>query len=128
MSDQDDSNPMHRIGHGRGDDYSPRKTSAYSFVQPPEKKVEPTQPMEAVAKALTVRDVITRLIEVDGAAWRGLPQSMKDALIERPQDFQFLPGSPKSGTTELVTVDILYNGVVLRYTYNGSWVVDRIVR
>jgi hypothetical protein len=124
----DDDNPMHKIGHGRGDDYSPRKTSAYSFVQPPEKKLEPTQPMQAVDVPLTVKDVISRLIEVDSVAWRGLPQSVKDALIERPQDFQFVPAPPKPGTTSLVTVSILYNGVVLRYDYNGSWVLDRIVR
>lgn len=120
-----DSNPMHKIGYGRGDDYSPRKTSAYSFVQPPEKKVEPTQPMDTVATSLTVRDVISKLIEPSSEAWARLPQSMKDAMIDRPQDFQFI--APSSGST----VYILYNGCVLRYMGASSisaWVLDKIVR
>lgn len=124
-NDQDDSNPMHRIGQGRGDDVPrSRRTAAYAFVAPQDKKVEPTQPMEAV-RTLTVKDVISKLIEVNATAWAALPQSMKDALIERPQDFQFI--NPGAGST----VNILYNGVVLRYSGASSisaWVVDKIVR
>lgn len=120
----DDSNPMHRIGHGRGDDYSPRKTSAYSFVQPAEKKVEPTQPMGAVPATLTVRDVIERLIGVNSVAWTMLPKSIQDGLIDRTQEFQLIGGY--AGQADL-TPDILYNGVVIHF--NGAiWVVDKIVR
>ncbi len=122
--DEDDSNPMHKMGYGRGDDAIPtsRRTQAYSFVLPKtgEKKVEPTQPSP---DTLTVKDVITKLIEANSEAWARLPTSVKDALIERPQDFQFITVSP--GGRDLV--NILYNGVVLRYTGN-LWAIDKIVR
>lgn len=110
--------------------HHPRKTAAYSFIDPDrivnvgEKKVEPTQPMEAVDKPLTVRDVISRLIEVNSGAWVSLPQSMKDALIDRPKDFQFVDSFLGSQPT---TPKILYNGVLLRFN-RSYWEVEKIIR
>ena len=88
--------------------------------------MEPTQPMEAVAKTLTVRDVITQLIEADVHAWKGLPQSIRDALLDRPQDFQFIGAFPARAGG--LGFSILYNGVVMKQDNAGTWVVDRIVR
>jgi len=115
---EDDRNPMHSIGYGRGDDES---RSVYSFIPGKDKTLEA---MDSVSKPLTVKDVISRLIEVNAGAWATIPQSMKDAMIERPQDFQFI--NPVSDTGRQLP-NILYNGVVLRHGGHG-WVLDKIVR
>lgn len=127
----DDSNPMHKFGHGRGD-HNPKHTAAYSFVDPQrviqvgDSKVEPTQPMEAVDKPLTVRDVINRFIEADVQAWKALPPSVRDALLDRPQDFQLIGSFPNRAGG--LGFSILYNGVVMKQDNAGTWVVDKIVR
>jgi hypothetical protein len=111
-----------------GNNTARRHTQAYSFVYSDiqDKKMQTTQAIETTQKPLTVRDVITRLIEADVHAWKGLPQSVRDALLDRPQDFQFngsLPTVPGG-----LVFTILYNGVVIKQTSNGVWVVDKIVR
>ena len=139
-----DSNPMHRIGYGRGDDVStlpsqpkPRVTQAYSIIDSQriiavgESKVEPTVPMQAVSqedfKTLSVRDVISRLIERNVTAWKALPLSVRAAMVDRAHDFQFLPVvTVKEGDLDL---NILYNGVVWKYRADyGQWVIFELVR
>lgn len=129
----DDSNPMHAFGHGRGDDVpKPRRTAAYSFVDPQrivnvgDSKLEPTQPMEAV-EMTTVKDIIHRLVERNLQAWKALPEKIRDKMLERPQDFQLIGNkSAKSGDFDY---DILHNGTVWRYHNTAVvWVIQDILR
>jgi hypothetical protein len=146
-----DSNPMHRIGYGRGDDvttlpsqHKPRMTQSYSFIDPQrvvnvgESKVEPTVPMQAISQSmqavsqeefqtLSVRDVISRLIERNVTAWKSLPLSVRGAMVERAHDFQFIPNSSlKEGELD---INILYNGVVWKYRAEyGQWVIHELIR
>lgn len=128
----DDSNPMHAFGHGRGDDYKPRRTAAYSFVDPQrivnvgESKVEPTQPMEAV-ETLTVKDIMHRLVERNLQAWKALPEKVRDRMLERPQDFQLVANLyRKEGDFDY---NILHNGTVWRYHPTAVlWVLQDLVR
>ena len=123
MTDRDDF---------RGGNPAPRKTQAYSFVDPQrvinvgERAVEPTVPMEAV-ELLSVKDIVHRLIERNLQAWRALPEKIRDKMLERPQDFQLIPAkTAKEGEFDW---NIMYNGTIWRY--NGiqvGWVIFDIVR
>ena len=135
MSDRDDdSNPMHKIGYGRGDDNEPpkpRKTQAYSFVAPDrivdvggKKVLEKTAPMEAVdEKPLTVKDVVNDLVAVSQQAWMALPANIRDALLDRPQLFKLIPDNKLHYNTP---PKLVYNGVVL-VCENGRWMLDKII-
>lgn len=132
---EDDSNPMHKIGYGRGDDNTvpqSRKTQAYSFVEPRKiinvgaSTVEPTVPMHAVEN-LTIKDIVHRLIERNLQAWKALPEKIRDAMMERPQEFQLIPNkTAKEGDFDY---SILYNGTVWRYHNTQlNWIIADIVR
>ena len=139
----DDSNPMHRFGYGRGDDVSsqpppppkPRVTQAYSMIDPSrivnlgEPKVDPTIAMHTVEN-LTVKDLVHRLIERNLQAWKALPEKIRDAMMERPQEFQLIGNKEYISTSkENFDYDILYNGTVWRYSGAGvNWVISNIVR
>ena len=131
--------PMSRIGYGRGDDvanqpiqYKPRMTQAYSMIDPQrvvnvgEKTVDPTIPMHAVEN-LTIKDIVHRLIERNLQAWKALPEKIRDAMMERPQEFQLIPTkSPKESDFDY---SILYNGTVWRYHPTQlNWIIADIVR
>lgn len=133
---EDDSNPMSKIGYGRGDDaaaqHKPKMTQAYSFVEPRKiinvgaSPVEPTVPMYAV-ETLTIKDIVHRLIERNLQAWKALPEKIRDAMMERPQEFQLIPNkTAKEGDFDY---SILYNGTVWRY-HNTQlvWMIADIVR
>lgn len=129
----DDSNPMHAFGHGRGDDYKPRRTQAYSFVDPQrivnvgESKVEPTQPMEAVPEIMSVKDVVHRLVERNLQAWKALPEKIRDRMLESPQDFQLVPAKRVKDSD--FDWAILYNGTVWHYhTTAVVWMIHDILR
>lgn len=135
--DDDFTNPMSRLGYGRGDDvvpaqHKPRMTQAYSFVEPRkiinvgEHQMDPTVPMYAV-ETLTVKDIVHRLIERNLQAWKALPEKIRDAMMERPQEFQLVPTkSPKSDDFDY---SILYNGTVWRYHATALvWVIADVVR
>lgn len=112
----DDDNPMHRIGYGRGDDHV--QIMPARIVSVGERKVEPTVPMEAV-ELLTVKDIIHRLVERNLQAWRALPEKIRDRMLERPQDFQLVAANDrKEGDFDW---DIAYKGTIWRY--NGTKVV-----
>jgi hypothetical protein len=127
MSEKDDSNPMHSIGHGRGDTPSSmpsvRKTAVYSFVEP--RKTESKNAIPAIEmKTLTVKDVIAQLIEKDIIAWKSLPKSVREALMERPAEFQIIENLMND-----LSLNILYNGAVWRWMPNiNHWVIHEIVR
>lgn len=146
--DDDWANPMTRIGHGRGDDYQdglkhgrrnddsnmghesvsvkPRVTQAYSFVNTGDHRVEPTVPMHAV-ETLTVKDIVHRLIERNLQAWKALPEKIRDAMMERPQDFQLIPA--KTAKDSDFDYSILYNGTVWRYHNTQlNWIIVDIIR
>lgn len=155
--DDDWDNPMHRIGYGRGDDnadglkhgrrnddsnmghesvpYKPRATQPYSMIDPNRivnvgaSTVEPTVPMHAV-EILSVKDIVHRLIERNLQAWKALPEKIRDAMMERPQEFQLIGNKEYNGTSkENFDYDILYNGTVWRYNGAGvNWVIANIVR
>lgn len=132
----DDGNPMHAFGHGRGDDArpsTPRKTAAYSFVDGKvvqrglqEINVEPTQPMEAV-ETTTVKDLIHRLVERNLQAWKALPEKIRDRMLERPQDFQLIPDkTAKPGDFDW---QILYNGTVWKFHNTAIvWMIADVLR
>lgn len=139
--EEDDDNPLHKIGYGRGDDAAeeyaklqqkPRLTQAYSFINPQrvvnvgEQAVEPTVEMIAM-ETLTVKDVIHRLIERNLQAWRALPERVRDRIIERPQDFQLIGNTNrKEGDFDY---NILYNGTVWRYHPTALvWTIQEVVR
>lgn len=142
--DDDWANPMHRIGHGRGDDSNmghesvpnkPRVTQPYSVIDPNRivnvggSKVDPTVPMHAV-ETLTIKDIVHRLIERNLQAWKALPEKIRDAMMERPQDFQLVGSKDfNSSLKEGFDYDIMYNGTVWRYNSVGvNWVIANIVR
>lgn len=138
-SQKEDSNPMHSIGYGRGDDVTaqpvkqrPRMTQAYSFINPDkivnvgESIVDPTIPMHAVEN-LTVKDLVHRLIERNLQAWKALPEKIRDAMMERPHEFQLIP--TKNPKPEDFDYSILYNGTIWRYHVTHlNWVIADIVR
>jgi hypothetical protein len=136
MSDDDD-NPMHKIGYGRGDDaapvqHKPRMTQAYSFVEPRRiinvgaKTVEPTVPMEAM-EILSVKDIMHRLVERNLQAWKALPESVRDRMLDHPQDFQLIPNNArKEGEFDY---NILHNGTVWRYHNTALvWTLHEVIR
>lgn len=88
--------------------------------------MEPTQPMEAVEQ-LTVKDIVHRLIERNLQAWKALPEKVRDAMMERPQDFQLIGNkNRKEGDFDY---NILHNGTVWRYSPSGVvWNIHDIVR
>jgi len=131
MSDHDPNgdedfydNPLHRIGYGRGDDHV--EIMPARVINVGEKKMEPTVPMHAV-EILTVKDIVHRLIERNLQAWKALPEKIRDAMMERPQEFHLIPTkNPKEGDFDY---SILYNGTVWRYhALHINWVISDIVR
>ena len=88
--------------------------------------MEPTVPMHAV-EILTVKDIVHRLIERNLQAWKALPEKIRDAMMERPQEFHLIPTkNPKEGDFDY---SILYNGTVWRYhALHINWVISDIVR
>lgn len=104
FASDDDDNPMHRISYGRGDDMKAETAPGVG------KKVETIIAMEVV-NILTVKDIILQLIEPHTQAWKDLPKSVRDAMMDRPQNFQLrpLPARPNG------TPDIVYNGTVWRH-------------
>lgn len=114
----------------------PRKTVSYSFVSPDrivnieeDKKVEPTIPMAAVnllaAEVLTVKNIVHRLLERNLKAWRALPESIRDRMLDRPQDFNLIGNKLTPGDFDY---DILYNGTVWRYNViNSCWLIQEII-
>jgi len=106
----DDDNPMHKIGHGRGDDTLMQTT-----------KIDTTVAMEVV-EVLTVKDVIARLIEPHTQAWKDLPKSVRDAMLDRPQSFQLRVGIGAAP-------DIVYNGTVWRHWNDKyTWSILNILK
>lgn len=134
MSDHDPNgdedfydNPLHRIGYGRGDDHV--QIMPAKVINVGEKKVDPTVPMHAV-EILTVKDIVHRLIERNLQAWKALPEKIRDAMMERPQEFQLIGNKEYNGTSkENFDYDIQYNGTVWRYNGAGvNWVIANIVQ
>lgn len=152
--DDDWDNPMHRIGYGRGDDnadglkhgrrnddsnmghesvpYKPRVTQAYSMIDPNriinvgESKVEPTVPMHAV-EILSVKDIVHRLVERNLQAWKALPEKIRDAMMERPQNFQLIP--TKNPKADDFDYSIGYSGTVWRYHPTALvWMIADIIQ
>ena len=129
MSDKEpDSNPLHNIGYGRGDDY-PRKSQSYSFVSTERNTKSSTevQPKVEPVENLSVKDLINRLIARNLQAWLAFPENIKNAIMERPQDFQLIPAKNiKPGDFDY---DILYNGTIWRYHNTAIvWMIHDIVR
>lgn len=105
--------------------------SQYSFVEPQkivnvgESKMETKAPPEM--KTLTIKSVVSDLIEKDLLAWKHLPQSVRDAMMERPADFQFIKCFLETGTN--VDFNILHNGTIWRWKPAiKCWVLEDIVR
>jgi hypothetical protein len=88
--------------------------------------MEPTQPMEAV-EILSVKDIVHRLIERNLQAWKAIPEKIRDAMMDRPQNFQLVPTKNLKGDD--FDYSILYNGTVWRYHPTALvWVISDIVR
>jgi len=125
---EDDSNPMSKIGYGRGDDNLVQIMPA-KVINVGASQMEPTVPMEAV-ETLTVKDIIHRLVERNLQAWRALPESIRDRMLERPQDFHLVGNKMYNSTSkENFDYDIVYNGTLWRYNGAGvHWVIADIIR
>ncbi len=117
MTDRDDF----RGGHP--------KVNTLPFGNPKVSGVEPTVPMHAV-ETLTVKDIIHRLVERNLQAWRALPESIRDKMLERPQDFHLVGNKTySSASKENFDYDIVYNGTLWRYNGAGvHWVIADIVQ
>lgn len=90
------------------------ETSMYNFGNLP-----PTQEMPAVEMkaALTVRDIVSAVIERDVEAWKALPFTVQDLLLSTPDKFrlhEFGPNGSSAGVKNLVP-DLIYNNVRLRW-------------
>lgn len=120
----DDINPMHKIGHGRGDDLErppranpiPRRsTMAYSFVEPREK----THVVESVPTVkdapTTIQDVMTRLVEKDFDAWMRLPESVRKLMVTCPADFTLTASEGSVPNITHCGIEFSFDG--------GSWVL-----
>jgi hypothetical protein len=118
----DDSNPMHRIGYGRGDDAVnqpghpvSRKTMAYSFVAPKGgvSAVAPTEEMVAQPTQVpgSVKNLISLLIEKDVDAWRALSDEVRTQLMELPGTYTLI-SNEKTGVPNLNinNVELRWNG------------------
>lgn len=143
--DDDLTNPMSKIGYGRGDESVPQRhrTLAYSIVDGKEvpmggrmarempavkptpivninSALAPTEEMEAVplAQPMTVRRVIAAIIEVDMIAWKALPITVQELLLSSPTSFRFHEFQKMSGLN--LVPDIIYNGVRFRYECDGE--------
>lgn len=109
-----------------------RKTAAYSFVEPRKiinvgaSAVEPTVEMEAM-EILTVKDIMHRLVERNLQAWKALPESVRDRMLDHPQDFQLISNNArKEGDFDY---NILHNGVVWRYHNTALvWTLHEVLR
>jgi hypothetical protein len=126
---KDDSNPMHHIGYGRGDEVVnqgqpvSRKTMAYSFVTPKgsASAVAPTEEMIAqpIQVPGSVKNLISYLIEKDVDAWRALPDEVRTQLMELPGTYTLIMNE-KTGVPNLNI-----NNVELRW--NGTdWVLATV--
>jgi hypothetical protein len=114
---------MSKIGYGRGDDHvqiMPARVISVGGT------MEPTVPMYAV-ETLTIKDIVHRLVERNLQAWKALPEQVRDAMMERPQDFQLIGAkTAKEGDFDY---NILYNGTVWRYHNTALvWVIADIIR
>lgn len=96
-------------------------TSIYNFGG----QFPPTEQMPVVAPPLTVRIVISSILERDMNAWRALPSTVQDALLNTPSKFElhdFKPGSVAGIVdTKIKVPDLIYNGVRLRWTEDHKY-------
>ena len=111
----DDSNPMHKFGYGRGDGPVSRKTMAYSFVAPKDgtSAVAPTEEMVTQPTQLpgSVKNLISLLIEHDVDAWRALPKEVQTQLMDLPGTYTLILNE-KTGVPNLNInhVELRWNG------------------
>jgi len=115
---EDDDNPMHNIGYGRGDDY----------VRAPLLKEKVDDDLHG--EVLSVKEIVHCLIERNLQAWKALPEKIRDAMMDRPQDFQLI-GNASNKNTKSGEFDycILYSKTVWRYhPISLVWVISDIVR
>ncbi len=88
--------------------------------------MEPTIPMEAV-ETLTVKDIMHRLVERNLQAWKALPESVRDRMLDRPQDFQLI--SNKARKEGEFDYNIVFGGVEWRYHNTALvWTIHQILR
>ena len=103
--------------------HNPRKTMAYSFVDPTARRTALAPTEEMVAQPLripgTVKSLVSELIEKDVEAWRALPVEVRSTLMDMPGACLIVPNE-KTGIPNLIV-----NGVELRC--NGTeWVLVTI--
>jgi hypothetical protein len=91
-------------------DHKRHETSMYAFGA-----MAPTQDMPAVTprSPLTVRQVIAGIMEVDMEAWKCLPVTVKDMLLDSPGLFSFHEFRNTGGTN--LVPDLIYAGVRVRW-------------
>lgn len=85
--------------------------------------VDKTISMTIVDESLTVKDIVSRLIEKDLQAWLALPPRVRSLMLERPAEFTLV----QSGLPEKLLPTISYKGVKWRYNPNAVlWAIDDI--
>lgn len=102
---------------------APRKTMAYSFVDPNVRRtaVAPTEEMVAQPVRIpgSVKALVSELIEKDVEAWRALPAEVRSTLMDLPGTCLLVPNEKTN------IPNLIINGVELRC--NGTeWVLVTI--
>lgn len=75
----------------------------------------------AMPSVMTIQRLMTELVEVNIAAWKALPKSVRELMLRHPHKFH-LDGGEKQGSVP----DILYNNVSIKFV-NSVWIIDDIL-
>lgn len=87
--------------------------------------MEKTISMPAVETALTVKELVSRLVEKDLQAWLAIPPRIRSLMLDRPADFTLGPPTLPDKPGNVPTIS--YHGVKFRYNPNQVvWAIDDI--
>ena len=87
--------------------------------------MDKTISMSIVDPVLTVKEIVSRLIEKDLQAWTALPDRVRNLILDRPAEFTL--GLPLTPDKPGVVPTISYKGVKFRYNPNSVlWAIDDI--
>lgn len=109
-----------------------KKIQRYSYISPdritPDKIIPVGEAKIEPVENMSIKDVVTLLIEGNIQAWKVLPASVRNAIIERPQDFQLIPNKSIKSSVDH-DYDILYNGTLWKYEHSAkAWIISDIIR
>lgn len=96
---------------------------AVRIINVGDESMDPTVEMPIIIgkKSLTVKDIITLLIENQVDSWKALPENFRDLMLNCPQLFELVKVPTLTQEEGSFDVDIVYNGVVLHWD-DINWV------